>query len=223
MSHSVPPPSPEGMQNAPKVVMESTAWQMGMRNAGITGIALLLFFTLTMVLIWLVSHKSLQAIFPFIFALYLLATSACFYFYYVICLRKRGSVVYDCGYRSQRRSFLVSAFLLSLCCLTGAWHHITGPTWGMRIFFAVDIGSFYLLSAMGRMQICSHGIWAYTNLIKWQRIKTYRWNGNTLLLEYHTKWPLFGKGAISVSPQSKDVVETLLKDYLQTAAIGGNG
>ncbi|MGB0582670.1 MAG: hypothetical protein ACPGVU_23540 [Limisphaerales bacterium] len=92
--------------------------------------------------------------------------------------RKRGAVVFDAGSNpAGRRQLGVGAVCLFLG-LGGA----LGLTREFE-FFSLSLaacGFFGVLAALmnwnGRLCICEHGVWLYSDLIAWRRITGHRWD-----------------------------------------------
>jgi hypothetical protein len=54
------------------------------------------------------------------------------------------------------------------------------------------------------------------SLLKWQKIQSYQWEGetdSTLMLQAKTKLPFLGRGALPVPIEHKDAVDELIKNY----------
>ena len=84
--------------------------------------------------------------------------------------------------------------------------------------FAFSFSAYWLIMSKGRLQICENGIWQYHNLLRWERIESYQFKGETdatLVLQTKAILPMLGRGALPVSVDQKDAIDELLKRRVQ--------
>ena len=82
--------------------------------------------------------------------------------------------------------------------------------------FGLTFCVYWVIMAFGRLQIRQNGIWQFWSLLKWQKIDSYEWKGesdSTLILQTKTKLPFLGRGALPVPLEHRDAVEDLMKKY----------
>lgn len=125
----------------------------------------------------------------------------------------RGAVLLDCGYRPRRWVFFLNAVLFPVIIFTNS-HLLGNISIAVKLTFAAPFSAFYLIMGLGRMKLCTHGIWIYQELIKWERIKSYQWQENSLWVEYHSKGPFPAKGVLTFPPDCKWSVDLILQEHL---------
>jgi hypothetical protein len=92
---------------------------------------------------------------------------------------------------------------------------ISGLRGGLGVVFAF----YWVFMANTKLALYEHGIWAYTGLIRWDRINDYSWkNGNTLIFVTNRRLPMFGRGALPIPPQQVDEFKQLLDQHIAHAA-----
>ena len=77
---------------------------------------------------------------------------------------------------------------------------------------------FLLTFALDRQQIREKGIWFLGGLIKWDKIDSYDWDEDFLLVQKKVRFPFGAKVRIRVPPEHKDSVEELLKEHCSSDA-----
>jgi len=50
-------------------------------------------------------------------------------------------------------------------------------------------------------------------LLKWDRLQSYKWEGDSLLVEAKTRFPFLGKGALPVPSEHKTSIEKLIAEH----------
>jgi hypothetical protein len=65
--------------------------------------------------------------------------------------------------------------------------------------------AFYLLTGVGRLQLCENGIRQNGNLLRWAKIESYEWNGEPeSALKLQTRTRVLGKGILCVPDEHKE-------------------
>ena len=68
--------------------------------------------------------------------------------------------------------------------------------------------------ATGRLQIREGGLWTYWGLLRWEKIESLQWSGDsTLMVKAKSRLPFLGRGALPVPPEQKQAVNELLQKY----------
>ena len=58
-----------------------------------------------------------------------------------------------------------------------------------------SFGIYWLIMASGRLQIREAGLWQYWALLRWDKIDSVRWSGDsTLMVQAKTYFPFLGRG-----------------------------
>jgi Domain of unknown function (DUF5673) len=77
---------------------------------------------------------------------------------------------------------------------------------------------FWILLALSKTEFRKNGIWLGIRLIKWQRIKSYKWESskpNILTIRYKPNFPFFfGWMILPISPQYREDVSRILNERL---------
>ncbi|MCF6284010.1 MAG: DUF5673 domain-containing protein [Candidatus Hydrogenedentes bacterium] len=71
--------------------------------------------------------------------------------------------------------------------------------------------------ALGRLQIREKGLWQHWSLLKWQKIESYEWKGESdciLMIQAKTIFPFLGRGALPIPIEQKAAVEKLLQAHV---------
>jgi hypothetical protein len=127
-----------------------------------------------------------------------------------------GSVLLDCGPHPTRALFLLNAVLFLVMGVAGGFatasvsrsFGIAGPVFGILF------GIYWLIMASGRLQIREGGLWQYWGLLRWEKIESCHWSGDsTLLVQAKTLLPFLGRGALPVPPEDKQAIEGLLQKH----------
>jgi hypothetical protein len=196
--------------------MTPTAWRRGSVNGLICGVIFFGFWLLVAELISLITHRPRAESWWIAFAvlwglLFLLFLGTLAY-----GLRTGGRVLLDCGPHPTRALFLLNAALFPIMGLTMSFSPGTlsesipfvGPVFG------VTFGVYWLIMATGRLQIREGGLWQYWALLRWYKIESLRWSGDsTLLVKAKSRLPFLGRGALPVPPEQKQAINELLQKY----------
>ena len=71
--------------------------------------------------------------------------------------------------------------------------------------------------ASGRLLICENGLFLYWELLRWNKIKSYRWEGTndaTLILQAKGRFAPLRLAATPVAIEQKEAVEALLQKHV---------
>lgn len=195
--------------------MTSVAWQRGFKNALICGIGVLGVIAILAIGISALTGRTFRDSSVIAFAIFWVAIFAAFVLTFLFGHGKRAAILLDCGYHPTRALFLFNAVFFAFLGLGAGFASITFDTLGIALF-AITVSVYWVLMSFGRLQIVENGIWLYWNLLKWQKLESYEWQGDanpTLMLQTKTKLPFLGRGALPVSAEHKEAVSELLEQY----------
>ena len=174
------------------------------------------FWLLVAELISLMTHRSRADSSWIAFAILLGLLFLLFLGTLVYGLRTGGRVLLDCGPHPTRALFLLNAAIFPIMGLTMSFSlgslSKAPPFFGP--LFGVSFGVYWLIMATGRLQIREGGLWQYWALLRWDKIESLRWSGDsTLLVKAKSRLPLLGRGALPVPPEQKQAINELLQKY----------
>lgn len=126
---------------------------------------------------------------------------------------QRGEFLQDFGGNPGKWAFYLNAVIF---LILGTVQLIDTPAFGKAGFvFQFVMVSFFLFMGFTRLLIYENGIWAYTSLIRWEKIKTYSWqNGNTFMFETSRRFPTLARGAIPIPMHRLEEFKELLEQHL---------
>ena len=121
----------------------------------------------------------------------------------------RGRVLLDCGINPLTLwAFLINACIMPFLMLSGfPW----SAPFALRLSVAMGYGTVFGFIAFDRLAFCEHGIWSYSGLVRWPRIKACYWRNDTLLLHVQPAFPLFGYFTIDIPAKYKEQVRAVLE------------
>jgi protein-S-isoprenylcysteine O-methyltransferase Ste14 len=134
-----------------------------------------------------------------------------------------GEILLDCGPHPLHRVFLYNGVVLlflgllmfALCVsLRSSEHRWTSLALLALPLMMASIGP--LIMASGRLQIRQNGIWSYWGLLRWDKLRSYRWEGETdctLILQVKTRFRVLGNGALPVPIEQKHSLDELLNKH----------
>ncbi len=176
--------------------MTATALGRGAINALIWGLIFLVGWLLVAMMISSVSHQprtvSFWLAWSFLWGLIFLL----FLGTWLYGLNSGGRVLLDCGPHPTRVAFLINAVLFLALGLGGTLavsslpksFAIASPVLG------ISFGIYWLILASGRLQIREGGLWQYWGLLRWDKIESCRWSGDsTLMVKAKTHLPFLGR------------------------------
>ena len=203
-----------------KIKMSSAAGRLGATNALICGVVLLLAWLALAFVFSLTLQQSFAASL-------IVSASAVWALVFLGVLvqwlhgrRVRGRILLDCGPLPARRLFL---FFFALSVFDG-FCSVSGGILALdrfsiaRLAFAsalglccLFMGFCCLFMAFGRLQVCEHGIWLYSSLLRWSKIGSYRWaDDSTLWVASSGRLSFFRRGALFFPAEQKQALDSLL-------------
>ncbi len=194
----------------------ATVWRRGATNALIWSLILLVCWLLVATLISSVSPYSFGESFWLAWAFLWGLTFVLFTGTWLYALNAGGRILLDCGPHPTRFLFLMNAALFVAIGLGGTF---VGNSFSRSIAIAspvlgISFGIYWLIMASGRLQIRAGGLWQYWGLLRWDKIESCRWSGDsTLTLKAKTRFPFLGRGALPVPPEDKQAVNELLQKH----------
>ena len=199
--------------------MTYAAWRRGSKNALICLVGMVAFLGVLAFAISAIFQQTIRDSFGMAFCIFWILTFAVFVFGWLYGKNGSGSVLLDCGPHPTRSLFLINAVLFLLMGAGGSFAFVANnfDKFGIAgALFGVTFSIYWVIMASGRLQIREYGIWQYWGLLKWQKIKSYQWEGetdSTLMLQAKTKLPFLGRGALPVPIEHKDAIDELIKQY----------
>jgi hypothetical protein len=196
--------------------MTVTAWRRGATNALICSLILLVSWLLVAKFISSVSHYSFGESFWFAWAFLWGLTFVLFLGTWFYGLNAGGRILLDCGPHPARILFLINAGLFLAMGFGGT---IVGGSFSRSIAIAspvlgISFGIFWLIMASGRLEIREGGLWQYCGLLRWDKIESCRWSGDsTLMLKAKARFPFLGRGALPVPQEDKQAINELLQKH----------
>ena len=201
------------------VRMTSAAWRRGSKNALICLVRVVAFLGVLAFAISAIFQQTIRDSFGMAFCIFWILIFAVIVFSWLYGKNGSGSVLLECGPHPTRSLFLINAVLFLLMGAGGSFTFFANnfDKFGIAgALFGVTFSIYWVIMASGRLQIREHGIWQYWSLLKWQKIKSYQWEGetdSTLMLQAKTKLPFLGRGALPVPIEHKDAIDELIKQY----------
>jgi hypothetical protein len=196
--------------------MTPTAWGRGILNAISCGVLFFVFWLLIAEFISLISHRSLAESFWLGFGVLWALIFLLFLGTWLYGLRTGGPVLLDCGPHPARVVFLFNAALWLVMGLSGVM------TFGssLRSFplfspmCGISIAVYFLIMATGRLQVREGGLWQYWSLLRWDKIESIGWSGDsTLRVKAKSRLPFLGRGPLPVPPEEKLAIHELLQKH----------
>jgi len=136
-------------------------------------------------------------------------------------LRKAGAVLLDCGPYPQRLFHLLTGIGMLLFMGVGglnrllAGEHLTGLA-GMMLGGSTFLGT--VLFLFGRLQLREGGVWSYGMLMPWEKVESFYWNENMLIVRRRPTF-LFSKfAAFPVPGELKGRAEEIMRSHAQSLA-----
>jgi len=196
--------------------MTATAWGRGIVNALICGSIFFACWSLIAGLISSILQKTLADSFWLAFAILWSLIFSLFLGTWLYGLNAGGRVLLDCGAHPTRVLFLINAALFVVIGLSGGFAlgslskscALAGPVFG------ICFGIYWLIMSTGRLQIRERGLWEYWGLLRWDKIESLQWSGDsTLMVKAKTRLPFLGRGALPVPPEQKQAINELLQKH----------
>jgi hypothetical protein len=197
--------------------MTGVAWQRGIKNAVICLIGVLGIIGIMAFGVSALTGRTFRDSAVIAFGIFWIGIFVAFVSTFLIGRRKRGEVLLDCGHHPTRALFLLNAAIFAFLGLGGGFASNTLDSLGIAsALFGITFSAYWVLLACGRLQIVENGIWQYWSLLKWQKLQSYEWQGNsrpTLMLQTKTKLPFLGRGALPIPAEHKEAFSKLLEQY----------
>jgi len=77
----------------------------------------------------------------------------------------------------------------------------------------VYIRGFFLIMALGCLQVTENGIWQYWGLLRWRKIASYRWADDNTLSVTPRAGSLLLRGALPVPTEHTKAVDSILSEF----------
>ncbi len=207
--------------------MTADLWRRGAKNSLICVVELLVVWLATTLAISLILGQSLRASWLSAYLILLALLGICSLGSWFYGRNTAGPVILDCGAHPSKRPFLFNAASVALLGTGGGLAFgKSGAVFGIAFgtfsaVFGIVFGIYWLIMAFGRLQIRQNGIWSYWGLLKWDRLKSYRWEGDTdctLMLQAKSRLPFRGRGALPVPMEHKNRIDELLQQHCSSGA-----
>ncbi len=127
-----------------------------------------------------------------------------------------GEVLLDCGPFPSRKLFGAMSVLMFVVSV-GTAISATETFANLIAAFFCGLALYLLIASTGRLQICENGVFQYWSLLRWNKIKSYRWEGTTdatLMLQTTNSFAFLGRGALPVAIEQKDAVDALMQQHV---------
>ena len=174
--------------------MTASAWGVGITNALICGLTFLVGWLAVAKLISSFSLKPLTESFWLAWAFLWVLIFLLFLGTWLYGLNSRGRVLLDCGPHPARVLFLINAALFLVIGLGFAGSSSSKFIAMASPVFGTSFGIYWLIMASGRLQIREAGLWQYWALLRWDKIDSVRWSGDsTLMVQAKTYFPFLGR------------------------------
>jgi hypothetical protein len=196
--------------------MTPTAWVRGIKNASICGVIFLSGWWLTARVTAIVFHRPLVDSYLIAYAVLWSLIFSLFLGTWLYGRNAGGGVLLDCGPHPTRVIFLIyAALFLGVGLVCGSTVGQLPKSFQVACpVFCISFGVYWLIMASGRLQIRRDGLWQYWALLRWEKIESCRWSGDsTLLVRAKSLLPFLGQGALPVPPKDKQAVAELLQKY----------
>ena len=196
--------------------MTAAAWNRGLKNALICAVSVFALVGVLALAISAIFQQPIRDSFGVAFAIFWILIFAVFVFSWLYSMNVSGSVLLDCGPHPTRGLFLVNAVLFPVMGAGGSLAAFASKFDEFGIasaLFGVTFAVFWVIMAFGRLQIREMGIWGYWGLLRWEKLVSYAWHGDTLMLQTKTVLTFLGRGALPVPSEHKTAVDETIKYY----------
>lgn len=217
---TAPPDSLErSLAAAERITMTSAAWERGIKNALMCGVLVWsVLGCVAFVISWL-AQQSLMLSAAWAFGVFWVISFIWFLVSGLTGLIARGNtdeLLLDCGPHPTRKLFLQTGAMFLIAGIafgvaSAEWISVAGS------LFFVSFAVFWFILGTGRLRFYRSGIWQYWSLLRWEKVKAVRWQGDqdaTLLLQTKARFTILGRGAFPVVIEQKEAVQELLLDKL---------
>lgn len=159
--------------------------------------------------IWLITGRSFQESFKIGCGVIIVLVFAWFFVAWLYGRNSGGEVLLDCGPHPRRKLFLLNAGLILVSAALIGLGDVSAVWWPV---FGLTFALYWVVLAMGRLQIREDGIWMYCALMRWEKIGSYDWGKDSTLFLRGKGWlaALFG-GVLRVAPEQRTTFEEFLE------------
>lgn len=188
----------------------------GQLNALICGVGVLVVLGLLAVAIWAIFKQPIAFSAAIAFGIFWGLIFTAFLAGWLYAKGTAGPLLLDCGPHPTKNLFLFNAAFFLLFFGGGGLARFVDKfdMFGVAgMLFGVTFAIYSAVIASGRLQIREKGIWQYWSLLKWDRLQSYKWEGDSLLLQAKTRFPFLGKGALPVPSEHKTAIEEFLTKH----------
>ncbi len=147
-----------------------------------------------------------------------LACAGCLWAYFLTYIGQEpraGRVLLDIGRSGSHAAGGIVACLALGLLIREIFEADLGLERIYRIVALLSLGMLNLFIGLSRLKITEQGIFWARRLIKWEEIKTYKWEKGRrclLTLNLFRRLPLFDEVNIPIPPSHKDAVDNLLRE-----------
>src|SRR5699024_3689003 len=92
----------------------------------------------------------------------------------------RGSLLLDCGPHPAWGLFLLYAVGMPVLWFMSELEHVDNVI-SIGTPYVMSSAILFLVLATGRLEIRENGIWEYWSLLRWEKVKSYRWKDDRTL------------------------------------------
>jgi hypothetical protein len=187
--------------------------EQGATNAFMAVMCVLVFCFLLTKGISLFSHQPMYDSFGVALAVFWGASSLGFFGAWLSGRANAGRVLLDCGPRPLRTMSLIAAGVAVIEVVdalkkSSPSQHIYKP------LLWASSAALFLISGTDRLQIRENGIWAYSSLLRWKQIGSYRWLENSTLIVRRKGLLGSSKVTLPIPAKHRQTVEGVLLEHL---------
>lgn len=197
--------------------MTSATWRRGFKNAIICSAVVVVFLGILTSVISVIFQQSMRDSYGTALIIFVVISFSAFFFNWLYGKKQSGSLLLDCGPHPTRKLFIIVAAIFLLLGVYGSVDFFANDFHSHLVEVSLSFflfSGYFLMLAVGRLQIREQGIWQYWSLLKWRKIENYHWEGETdsaLMLQVKTKFPFLARGALPVAAEHKDAIGELIK------------
>ena len=198
--------------------MTDVAFRRGMKNALLCLIGVFALVAILAQLVTTLTGRTWRESVAFSFAIFWVVVFVAFIVNAVVGRQRRGAVLLDCGPHPTRVLFLLNAGIFAFLALSNFFSAEKNDLRGIAmLIFGTSFCAYWVMMALGRLQLTENGIWQYWSLLKWDKVASYAWQGDTrptLILQTKSKYPILGRGALPVGPEHREAISELLERHV---------
>ena len=198
--------------------MTDVAFRRGMKNALLCLIGVFAVVAILAQVVTTLTGQTWRDSVATSFAIFWVVVFLAFIANAIIGRQRRGEVLLDCGPHPTRILFLLNAGIFGFLALSHVFSADKSDLNGIAsLIFWGSFCAYWVMMALGRLQLTENGIWQYWSLLKWDKIASYAWQGDTrptLMLQTKSKYPILGRGALPVGPEHREAISELLERHV---------